>query len=57
MNKFIEGHYKLDPTRRSDPLNAFSIIGKDWNSFLIDLNTLDSKQEIKKEINRLVEML
>ena len=27
INKFIEGHYKLDPTRRSDPLNAFKIIG------------------------------
>jgi len=57
VNKLVEGHYKLDPTRRTDPLNAFKIIGKDWNSFLVDLNTLNKKQEIKLEINRLVEML
>jgi len=57
-SKDIVGHYKLDPSRRTDPKNAFSKIGKTWDSFLVDLNTLkDKKQEIKLEINRLVEML
>lgn len=38
----IEGHYKLDPTRRTDPLNAFRRIGKTWEDFIKDLGGADS---------------
>jgi N-acetylmuramoyl-L-alanine amidase CwlA len=33
----IKGHYLLDPTRRSDPVSAFSKNGKTWNVFLKDV--------------------
>lgn len=35
--KCVVGHYKLDPTRRTDPLNAFKVIGKLWTDFLKDI--------------------
>ena len=34
----LVGHYKLDPTRRTDPINAFSRIGKTWENFIADLS-------------------
>lgn len=34
----LVGHYKLDPTRRTDPINAFSKIGKTWENFLKDVS-------------------
>lgn len=33
----IVGHYKLDPTRRTDPLNAFKYLGKTWPDFIADI--------------------
>ena len=39
-NTDIVGHYKLDPTRRTDPLNAFKLIGKTWEDFIKDLTPL-----------------
>lgn len=33
----IVGHYKLDPTRRTDPINAFKFIGKTWDGFIDDV--------------------
>jgi N-acetylmuramoyl-L-alanine amidase CwlA len=33
----IVGHYVLDPTRRTDPLNAFKYVGKDWPKFIADI--------------------
>ena len=33
----IIGHYKLDPIRRTDPLNAFKRIGVTWEQFIKDL--------------------
>lgn len=36
-SKHVVGHYTLDPTRRTDPVNAFSKIGKTWEQFIRDL--------------------
>jgi len=36
----IVGHYLLDPTRRTDPLNAFKYIGKNWEQFTDDVAKL-----------------
>lgn len=33
-------HAQLDPTRRTDPINAFSKIGKTWEMFLSDVGAL-----------------
>lgn len=30
-------HAQLDPTRRTDPLNAFKYVGKSWEQFLADV--------------------
>lgn len=35
----IVGHGTLDPTRRTDPLNAFGHINKTWGQFLVDVST------------------
>jgi N-acetylmuramoyl-L-alanine amidase CwlA len=60
----IIGHYTLDPTRRTDPLNAFQYIGKTWEQFLQDVvdqgvpispkSTILNKME---ELKKLIEML
>ncbi len=42
----IIGHFTLDPTRRTDPINAFYRIGKKWIDFLEDLK--EKKQPGKK---------
>lgn len=36
--KHLVGHYKLDPTRRTDPLNAFKHINKTWLQFIVDVD-------------------
>jgi len=36
-HKHIVGHYTLDPTRRTDPINAFKYINKTWDNFLDDV--------------------
>jgi N-acetylmuramoyl-L-alanine amidase CwlA len=33
----IIGHYTLDPTRRTDPINAFKFVGKTWDNFIDDV--------------------
>lgn len=33
----IVGHYLLDPTRRTDPINAFKFIGRTWETFIADV--------------------
>lgn len=35
--KFISGHFELDPARKTDPNNAFKIIGKTMDSFKKDV--------------------
>ena len=34
----LVGHYLLDPTRRTDPLNAFKYLKKEWSDFEEDVN-------------------
>jgi len=34
----LVAHSHLDPSRRTDPENAFSTIGKDWEQFLVDVS-------------------
>ena len=52
--KSVIGHYKLDPGRRTDPINAFKTIGKTWEQFLIDLAPEvlqpSEKEQIKEKI-------
>lgn len=45
--KHVVGHYTLDPTRRSDPINAFSKIGKDWTTFINDLSAKPDNEKDK----------
>lgn len=57
-SQHLVGHYTLDPTRRTDPLNAFKHINKTWDGFIKDLQAsmtpvpaiIDNKEEIKKAI-------
>lgn len=60
----IVGHFVLDPTRRTDPINAFSRIGKTWEDFINDLTTpstpsitkitlLKQIEELKKSVEQL----
>jgi len=36
--KNIDGHFQLDPARRTDPLGGLKEVGKDWNGFLKDVD-------------------
>jgi N-acetylmuramoyl-L-alanine amidase len=36
----ISGHFQLDPARKTDPMNAFNVIGKTFDAFLQDVNKL-----------------
>lgn len=53
----IIGHYNLDPGRKTDPIDAFKIIGKTWDDFIKDLTSVQSKDGIKKEIVDLLNKL
>ena len=66
----IVGHFLLDPSRRTDPLNAFKHIGKSWNDFINDLSPVipplppatnpvkpDFKQTIREIISKLETLL
>lgn len=33
----VKGHFQTDPSRRTDPLNAFKYVGKTWEQFIKDL--------------------
>ncbi len=35
--KHISGHFQLDPARKTDPMNAFNVIGKKFDDFLKDV--------------------
>lgn len=51
----LESHAKLDPTRRTDPLNAFSKIGKTWEQFIIDVGAIiNSNNKTMKKILRVL---
>lgn len=39
-------HAQLDPSRRTDPFNAFSKIGKTWDMFLKDVQSIISSKQI-----------
>lgn len=57
--KHLISHQALDPTRRTDPINAFMKIGKTWDMFINDVagqQTID-KTAIKKQIIDLVNQL
>lgn len=56
--KHVVGHNTLDPTRRTDPINAFSKIGKTWEMFINDLaptTPVDKKKEIIEKLGKIVE--
>lgn len=58
--KHVVGHYTLDPSRRTDPVNAFRYIGKTWVDFIKDLVPPiepDYKQKIRKIISELQTLL
>lgn len=60
----LVGHYTLDPTRRTDPINAFTKIGKNWDTFIQDVKNLlfptqngETRAEIVKKIEELLKKL
>lgn len=46
----IVGHGDLDPTRRTDPYNAFKIMGKTFNKFISDVQAAVGHTEVKPGI-------
>lgn len=55
--KAIAGHYKLDPTRRTDPMNAFKYIKKTWELFIADVidamrPAISSNEVVKSQIKQ-----
>jgi N-acetyl-anhydromuramyl-L-alanine amidase AmpD len=36
----ISGHFQLDPVRKTDPMNAFKVVGKTYDAFLLDVARL-----------------
>ncbi len=55
----VKGHFQLDATRRTDPINAFKVIGKTWEQFIqnISVSAPIDKEKTKQEIIRLVNTL
>lgn len=51
--KAIVGHYALDPARRTDPLDAFKLVNKDWDDFIKDV---DNKRNRLNIITRLIQL-
>lgn len=47
--KQIVAHAKLDPSRRTDPMNAFQFLtgGKTWDSFIVDVMKVYNAQKPK----------
>lgn len=50
--KKIAGHFQLDPARRTDPMGALQSVGKDWDTFLKDVNNKKNRLSI---ITRLIQ--
>lgn len=60
--KHVIAHATLDPTRRSDPINAFNTFGKTWEQFIKDLSPTslpiqDKNATIKQAISLLQGLL
>lgn len=56
----VIGHYTLDPTRRTDPINAFKTIGKAWDDFIKDLTSIpadDRKANLLKRVEELKQLI
>jgi len=53
----IVAHKDLDPTRRTDPINAFSRIGKTWEQFLSDVRLTVSKINMENTANGAVKFV
>lgn len=48
----LVSHATLDPSRRTDPINAFSKIGKRWEMFLADIRSILTKEiNLKNSMN------
>lgn len=43
----VSGHFQLDPARKTDPMNAFKVIGKTYDVFLLDVAKLTGIQTIQ----------
>jgi N-acetylmuramoyl-L-alanine amidase CwlA len=46
----ISGHFQLDPARKTDPMNAFKVIGKTYDAFLANVAKLTTVQPITKAV-------
>lgn len=57
-DKDIVSHAWLDPARRTDPISALKLIGKDWNTLLKDIaakiKPAVSPTPVKKDFNDLI---
>lgn len=49
--KYVIDHAKLDPTRRTDPHNAFKYIKKTWEQFILDVCSKLGQQEEMVQIS------
>lgn len=50
-------HAQLDPTRRTDPINAFSKINKTWDNFLQDIEVELQTKQINKNMQTILRVL
>jgi N-acetylmuramoyl-L-alanine amidase CwlA len=53
----LVSHATLDPTRRTDPINAFGKIGKTWNDFIADVSIQNTKPTLADGIKKIEEGL
>ena len=51
--KNIDGHFQLDPARRTDPIGGLKEVGKDWDSFLKDVNNKKNSLSVLLQIIKL----
>ncbi len=56
-SKHVVGHYTLDPTRRTDPLNAFKTIGVTWEQFIKDLSQKEEMVTLQVKKSKLEKIL
>lgn len=50
--KQLVAHETLDPSRRTDPINAFNHTGKTWDQFLVDVSAIISSQKNTMDITK-----